>query len=56
MYIRVQIESVRVNPGDALDILREGPCAPWSPNMGNEIAKTMPGTTVKASLEKTTIM
>ena len=47
---------VRVNPGNTLGILREGPCVPWSPNMGNEIAKTVPGTTRKASLEKTMIM
>ena len=64
-------KSIRVKPGVVLGILREGPSAHQSlnrvrqskfgqytrsPNMGNEIAKAVPGTTRKASLEKTTII
>ena len=54
--IRIERESIRVKSNVALGILREGPCALWSLDMGNEITKIVLGTTMKALLEKTTII
>ena len=52
----IERESIRIKPSITLGILRERPCALWNPDAGNKIKKTVSGTMMKASLEKTTIM
>ena len=45
-------ESIRVKPGVPLGVMREVPCAQWSPDTGDKAVKTVLGTMMKALLEE----
>ena len=50
--IRKERESIRVNPGNTLGVLREGPHAQQSSNMGDEAAGLEPSRELEVSRDR----